>query len=117
MKQIFILEDDRGIRELIQYLLQKQKYLVQSFATVEEFNQGIAIQQPDLILMDIMLPDGSGLEACQHITEDPDTSEIPVILMSAHADTSRLDEVGAKDLITKPFDVDDFLERINLQLQ
>ncbi|ETZ22360.1 response regulator transcription factor [Pedobacter sp. V48] len=61
MKQIFIVEDDAGIRELIEYLLISEDYQVRSFPTATDFKEGMSKGRPDLILMDIMLPDGNGL--------------------------------------------------------
>ena len=116
MKEIFLVEDDDGIRELIEYLLVSQEYKVQSFPTVKTFKKTISEQNsPDLILLDVMLPDGNGVDVCRCLGEKENTQKIPVVLMSAHGDFS---EPGvASDFIAKPFDVDDFLLRIQKQIQ
>lgn len=116
MKRIFVVEDDLGIRELLEFLLVSQEYAVKTFPTAGEFKNCISKETADLILMDVMLPDGNGLEMCRNLTDDPNTNQIPVVLMSAHADQNLLKESCAKDFIAKPFDVDDLLVRIRGQL-
>jgi len=108
MKEIFIVEDDQDIRELIELLL-SEAYNVRSFPNAERFKQSIASGRPDLILMDIMLPDGNGQEMCKGLAQNMETNDIPVILMSAHTDI--VDDTAC-DFIAKPFDVDDLLLRI-----
>lgn len=113
MKEIFIVEDDQDIRELIELLL-SDSYTVRSFPNAERFNTSIAREKPDLILMDIMLPDGNGQEMCKMLSQNKETNEIPVILMSAH--TEIVDETAC-DFIAKPFDVDDLLFRIEKHIK
>ncbi|MBT8319165.1 MAG: response regulator, partial [Gramella sp.] len=84
MKLIYLVEDDQGLRELISFLLTDRDYEVEAFATAKNFEQGIENGQPDLILMDIMLPDGNGVELCKNLKKS-EKKEIPVLLMSAHA--------------------------------
>lgn len=114
MKEIFIVEDDDGIRELIEFLLVSQQYLVRTFPTARAFHQVVPDEVPDLFLLDIMLPDGNGLDLCKGLKAEESTRKIPVVLMSAHADISRME--GADDFIAKPFDVDELLKRIEQQL-
>lgn len=113
MKEIFLVEDDEGIRELIEYLLLSKEYKVKAFPTAGKFRRSMTIQKPDLILLDVMLPDGNGVEMCRELGKGEDTSNIPVVLMSAHVDDTVLQEDCVKDFIAKPFDVDDFLIRID----
>lgn len=114
MKEIFIVEDDDGIRELIEFLLVSQQYSVKTFPTARAFHKAIPGKLPDLFLLDIMLPDGNGVDLCRQLKEGEKTNNIPVVLMSAHADFSRTE--GADDFIAKPFDVDELLLRIQKQL-
>jgi DNA-binding response OmpR family regulator len=117
MKQIFLVEDDQGIRELIEYLLITQDYQVRSFPTATEFKQSMDGELPDLILMDIMLPDGNGLDMCRDLCADQSAAHIPVVLMSAHtAEYQVRREKCARDFIAKPFDIDDFIARVARQL-
>ena len=112
MKEIFIVEDDPEIRELIEYLLESLEFKVESFPTAEDFYNGISGRSPDLILLDIMLPDGNGLEICKELKDQQETNWIPVLLMSAHADGNLLRGHCANDLSSKPFDIDDLVNRI-----
>ena len=112
MKEIFIVEDDPDIRELIEYLLVSLEFKVESFPTAEDFYNGISGHSPDLILLDIMLPDGNGLEICKMLKDQQQTNQIPVLLMSAHADGNLLRGHCANDFISKPFDIDDLVNRI-----
>lgn len=115
MKEIFIVEDNEHIRELLEFILTDQEYAVQSFPNARSFQKLITTKHPDLILMDIMLPDGNGLEMCNKLGFNEETSYIPVILMSAHATLDK--QHCAVDFIPKPFDVEDLLNRIGIQLQ
>lgn len=114
MKKIFIVEDDNGIRELLEILLQTYNYDVETFGTVKSFKTGTPGKIPDLFLLDIMLPDGNGLQLCRELKNNEETGDVPVVLMSAHADINRLE--GANDFIPKPFDVEELLDRIEKQL-
>lgn len=116
MKQIYIVEDDKDIRELLELLLISQNYKVNSFPTAKDFKIGILSKKPDLVLLDIMLPDGNGIEICKELSQKSQTREIPVVLMSAHGNPNISEEVGAKDFIAKPFNIEDFNERIKKQL-
>lgn len=116
MKEIFIVEDDQDIRELIGFLLESHDFKVKSFPTAEDFQKALLIQNPDLILLDIMLPDGNGIEICNNLRKDESTTSIPVVLMSAHADSSIIDNHCANDFIAKPFDIEDLVKRVNNQL-
>ncbi len=115
MKEIFIVEDNDHIRELLEFILTDQDYVVKSFPNARSFQQLITKEHPDLILMDVMLPDGNGLEMCKNLGNNKETSEIPVILMSAHANISK--DNCAVDFIPKPFDVEDLIKRIGVQLK
>ena len=108
MKEIFLVEDDKFIRELLELLL-RDKYNIRSFPNAERFRKSIEHGRPDLILMDIMLPDGNGQEMCKSLSQNDKTNDIPVILMSAHADI--VDET-ARDFIVKPFELKDLVWRI-----
>ncbi|MEP6263117.1 MAG: response regulator [Gillisia sp.] len=108
MKEIYVVEDDKFIRELLELLLM-DKYKVRSFPNAEKFRKSIKIGKPKLILMDIMLPDGNGQEMCKNLAQDKETNDIPVILMSAHAD---IVDKTARDFIVKPFELNDLLFRI-----
>ena len=109
-KKIFILEDDENIRELIQYLLESEGYTVSSFASVESFNEQIACSLPDLVVLDIWLPDGDGRKVCRSLRKNHDLAGLPIVMMTASSLIGAVD--GATDFIAKPFDVNDFVVRI-----
>ena len=114
MKTIFVVEDDEGIREMIKFILLSEQFEVRTFATVKSFLKTKPIKIPDLFLLDIMLPDGNGIDLCKQLKEDTLTAVVPVVLMSAHADISNVPE--ANDFIAKPFDIQEFLNRIRINL-
>ena len=117
MKEIFIVEDDQDIRELIGFLLESHDFKVTSFPTAEDFQIAILTSFPDLILLDIMLPDGNGIQICKELRENDNTIGIPVVLMSAHADAKLLQDHCANDFLPKPFDIDDLISRVNRHLK
>jgi len=114
MKTIFLVEDDQGLRELIHFLLTDKNYEVEAFPNATSFEKRLETsnQDPDLILMDIMLPDGNGVDLCKSLKKSNHKKEIPVLLMSAHANPSIADNSGACDFIKKPFDIEELYTRI-----
>ena len=117
MKNIYIVEDDRDILELCEHLLSTENFKVSGYTTAEEFHTNIGKALPDLVILDIMLPDANGLEMCMELCANELTTSIPIVLMSAHESPDILKkEVCAQDFIAKPFDIDDFVFRISRQL-
>jgi len=107
-KLIYIVEDDESIRELIRMALTSFSYQVLAFDNAEEVIKTIDDQMPDLVLLDIMLPGMSGLEAMKRLRQNPKTKNLPIILLTAK--DTEVDKVagldsGADDYITKPFGV------------
>ena len=107
MKEIFVVEDDTDIREMLEFLLESENYKVQSFPTAESFLNQLDLQRPDLILLDIMLPDGNGVTICEELKTEEKNLFLPIILMSAHINTSSFRKSCADDFIAKPFDIED----------
>ena len=114
MKKIIILEDDDDIRELIQLVLESYDFTVKSYQNIRSFESMSKNIIPDLFLLDVMLPDGNGLDVCKNLKNDKVTENIPVIIMSAHADLDKMN--GADDFIVKPFDIDKLVNCISKQL-
>ena len=112
MKTIFLVEDDHSLRDLIFFLLTDKNYKVEAFPNATSFEEGLENSTPDLILMDIMLPDGNGVDLCKDLKNSQDKNDIPVLLMSAHADPSIADDSGAIAFIRKPFDIEELYDRI-----
>lgn len=114
MKTIFLVEDDHSLRDLISFLLTDKEYEVEAFPNAMSFKKRIENSEPDLILMDIMLPDGNGVDLCKSLKNSDNKNEIPVLLMSAHAEPSIADDSGANDFIKKPFDIEELYNRIQM---
>ena len=119
-KQILIVEDEKPIRDMIAFGLRRAGYLVCEAEDCREARARIADRRPDLLLVDWMLPDMSGLELTRQLKRDKDTQEVPVIMLTARADES--DKVtglegGADDYVTKPFSPRELVARINAVLR
>ena len=113
-KSIFILDDTEDIREVITHILTEENYEVKGFGTVKEFKKGILFAQPDLIILDVMLPDGNGIDVCDELKDNRSTQHIPVLMMSANDRYSDAKlKCETEDFINKPFNVDDFIARVN----
>ncbi|MBB5639366.1 DNA-binding response OmpR family regulator [Pedobacter cryoconitis] len=116
-KLIQIIEDDEAIRDVIEYILQQSEFDVTVASNAREFKINLFNTLPDLILMDVKLPDGNGIQLCRKLKQSLDTRHIPVIIISAHATAEESSkEAFADDFISKPFDLDDLLKRIENQL-
>jgi DNA-binding response OmpR family regulator len=116
-KLIQIIEDDEAIRDVIEYILQESEFDVTVASNAREFKINLFNTLPDLILMDVKLPDGDGIQLCRQLKQSLDTRHIPVIIMSAHAPAEASSKTAfADDFIGKPFDLTDLLKRIEAQL-
>ncbi|WEK21274.1 MAG: response regulator [Candidatus Pedobacter colombiensis] len=114
---IHLVEDDEDIRFIIEYVLVEEGYEVEAFATAAAFYSGLLVHRPNLIILDVMLPDGNGISICHKLKSEAATLNIPIIIMSAHAaEKSALDEAGADDFISKPFDLNHFIHQVKEQL-
>ncbi|RZK39167.1 MAG: response regulator [Pedobacter sp.] len=114
-KCVFVLEDDEDLRELFEFLLRYDDFDVKTYADATSFRTGIHddLPRPNLILMDIRLPDGNGLDICRELKSDPELKDIPVIMMSAHMDKAEvIGKCGSQDFLQKPFDIKDFIRRV-----
>jgi len=113
--KILIIEDEAAIREMLGYALMKEGYKFQEAADAEEARLLLAEQQPDLILLDWMLPGMSGVDLARRIRNEPGTRDIPIIMLTARGeetDKIRALDTGADDYITKPFSTRELLARI-----
>ena len=119
-KQILVVEDERPIREMIAFGLRRAGFEVREAADARSGRAEVANKLPDLLLVDWMLPDTSGLEFTRALKRDRETREVPVIMLTARAEEG--DKVaglegGADDYITKPFSPRELLARINAVLR
>lgn len=117
---IFLLEDDESIRKLVDYTLKSQGYECKDFALPSDFWKAFSCEKPDLILLDIMLPEEDGISILKKIRSNSETSKIPVIMLTAKG--SEFDVVtgldsGADDYVTKPFGMMPLLSRIKAVLR
>lgn len=116
-KLIQIIEDDEDIRDVIEFILQESEYEVNVASNARQFKINLLNTLPDLILMDVRLPDGNGLQLCRKLKQSLETKHIPVIIISAHATAEESSkEAYADDFISKPFDLDELVRRIELHL-
>ena len=112
---IYIVEDDSNISEIETFALKNVGYETRSFGTAADFYQGIKEKIPDMILLDIMLPDADGVEIMKKLREKKETKRLPVVMVTAK--TSEIDKVkgldsGADDYIAKPFGVMELISRV-----
>ena len=117
---IYIVEDDKNIREIEMFAPKNSGYAVEEFENAKSFFSKTAEKVPDLVLLDIMLPDMDGLERVKKLRSRPDTVRIPIILVTAK--TTELDKVkgldiGADDYLTKPFGVMELISRVKALLR
>jgi two-component system phosphate regulon response regulator PhoB len=117
---ILVVEDEKSISTLIQYNLEKEGFKVHTSETGEEGFEQIKKNLPDLVLLDWMLPDLSGIDICKQIKKDPKLKSIPVIMLTAkseEADKIRGFETGADDYVTKPFSTKELMLRVHALLK
>lgn len=120
MALIYVVEDDKSIQEIESYALTNVGYRVEGFETAEGFRRALQKELPDLVLLDIMLPDEDGLSIVKRLRSDKETVMIPIILVTAK--TTEIDKVkgldiGADDYLTKPFGVMELISRIKALLR
>ncbi len=118
--KILIIEDEPDIRKNLEYNLSREGYSVLAAASIAEAEQLIYSNNLSLVLLDLMLPDGSGLELCKKMKSDPDVQNLPIIILTAKDD--EVDkvvgfEIGADDYVTKPFSVRELILRIKAVLK
>jgi len=105
-EQILVVDDEREIRELLDYNLRKEGYRVACVSTGEEALAAVRGQRPDLVILDLMLPGVDGLEVCRILQAEPSTRTVPIVMLTAkggEADIVTGLELGAADYVTKPF--------------
>jgi two-component system phosphate regulon response regulator PhoB len=119
-KTILIVEDEDAIRQMIAFGLKRGGFAPCEAADVAQARAAIADQTPDLILLDWMLPDLSGVEYARALRRDPATKHIPIIMLTARADEDdkvRGLEAGVDDYLTKPFSSRELMARIKAVLR
>ena len=119
-QRILVVEDEKDLADLLSYNLSREGYSVDIATTGAAALDRIKERKPDLVLLDLMLPDVPGTDVCRRVKGDPLTSHIPVVMVTARAE--EIDrivgfELGADDYVTKPFSVRELLLRVKAILR
>ena len=117
---ILVIEDEPDIRRTLEYNIAREGFNVLTASSISEAEEAIKSHPINLVLLDLMLPDGSGLELCKKIKSNPKTEYVPVLILTAKDD--EVDkvvgfELGADDYVTKPFSVRELILRIKAVLK
>lgn len=120
MQLVYIVEDDKNIREIESFALKNSGYQVCDFKCAKDFFQQMTEKIPNLIVLDIMLPDEDGLSIIRKVRQMPESKKVPIILVTAKS--TELDKVkgldtGADDYMTKPFGVMELISRVKALLR
>ncbi|MGI6217451.1 MAG: response regulator transcription factor [Coriobacteriales bacterium] len=117
---IYYLEDDEQIRNLTIYTLAQTDHETMGFARPSEMYKALETQIPDLFLLDIMLPEESGLSVLENLRNRPDTKDVPIMMITAKStefDTVTGLDAGADDYLTKPYGMMEMVSRVNALLR
>ncbi len=118
--KVLLIEDDLNITELVRYNLERANYIIETVADGEDGLYMAVQDTPDVILLDWMLPNLSGLEICRQLRRNADTANVPIIMLTARADEPdrvRGLEMGADDYVVKPFSPKELIARIQAVLR
>lgn len=119
-KGILVVDDTLAALKLLTDTLLSEGFIVRPATSGEHAIQSVAAEQPELILLDVRMPDMDGFEICRRLKEQPDTSDIPILFLSAATEMEERIKglsLGAVDYITKPFQRDEMLARVRTHLQ
>ena len=115
---VYILEDDVSISGLVRFSLEREQIICKCFSTVREFNEELRLIRPDLVLLDIMLPDGNGLDVLREIKlYYPSVTCIMLSALGKETDKVTGLNLGADDYISKPFGIMELVARVNAALR
>ncbi len=113
-EKILVVDDEKGIVSLLKISLESDNYKVVEAYTGDGAIRKAHSDAPDLILLDLMLPDMTGYEICNKLRKDPLTRSIPIIMLTGLGETGRIAglDIGADDYITKPFNLNELKAKI-----
>ncbi len=118
-KRIFIADDESGFVATLKSRLEFEGFEITTAPDGKAALEQIPVDKPDLVLLDIMMPAVNGYQVCRELKEDPDTSSIPILMLTAKSQESDKFwgmEAGADDYMTKPFDMDELIGKIEALL-
>ncbi|MEG1782368.1 MAG: response regulator transcription factor [Oscillospiraceae bacterium] len=118
--KIWCVEDDENINNLVTYAMQSAGFESRGFNCFFDFNQALEEEKPDLLILDVMLPDVDGIQILQQLRQNTVTKTLPVIMLTAKAaeiDKVRALDMGADDYVPKPFGVMELLSRVRAVLR
>lgn len=112
-RQIVVVDDDPGILEAFEAMLESAGYDVVLYSSADQLQALSSQHQPDLIILDVLLSGVDGRDVCKSIKQDPKTSNIPILMISAHPTAGDGAFVsGAQDYLKKPFEMDLLLSKV-----
>jgi DNA-binding response OmpR family regulator len=113
--KVLIVDDDAFIRRPLEYILREEGFAPLTAVDGDDCLDKIADERPDLIILDVMMPGRDGFEVCRILKQDPDLTDIPIILLSARGrghDKQKGLSLGAAEFMTKPYSPSDLLRRV-----
>ncbi len=119
-KRIIVVDDDKEIREIVTFVLNRNGFEVAVACNGRQLEHLLAAQMPDLIILDVTMPGQDGYEIFSGLRSDPQTQQIPVVIMTAHTENiyERISvDLGAAKHLTKPFHPLELVEKVKLLLQ
>ncbi|MBO0793784.1 MAG: response regulator [Ktedonobacteraceae bacterium] len=114
-KHVIVVDDDKEIREIITFVLDRHGYTVKAAASGQQLQQLLTAELPDLIILDVMMPGEDGYSICSGLKRGPQTHHIPIMIMTAHAEDiyKRIStDLGVAQHITKPFHPLELAEKV-----
>ena len=114
-RKILIVDDDTNVLRLMSYIAEEEDYTVVTVDSGAAALTTIAREHPQLVILDLVMPDISGFQICEHIRNDPDLADIKILAVTGYAEPSNLRRIlalGADEYVEKPLDVEDFIGKV-----